>query len=558
MAGTAPLTAAPRYGAAATQNGERGRARRWMILSAVLLVALVPLALLGSNSFFDRFLTRAGWSGGVHEVQPVTLNIVLTENGELKPKKSVDVKCEVEGQSTLLFVVPESTRVAKGDLLVELASDQLVEKLETEEIELRKARTDLEAATQELAITRNENASKIKKAEIDLEVARLDLEQYLKGDYEKALKSADIDIQQTQLDITRKKDELRKNKALAEKGFVTPSKLEELEFDLQKTQLALEMNQLTKRILLEYDRPKAEKLRTSAVEQAEQELEREKARSDSREKQAVAKEEAARAQLGVRETRIGRVRRAVERCKIYAPADGVVQYPADEGNWRSNSSRIAAGEKVYEGQTLIMLPDTTQMVVSTRIHEADRHKVREGLRCIVTVPAVPGKTFNGTIAKITQFADSAHRWLNPDLKEHATEILLDETNAPISPGDSAEIRILVEDVANVLAVPVQSVFARGSRTFVFVLRGGAPEPQEVKVGRASTTLVEVVSGLSAGDRVLMQANEGLLAKLPSIAPSPALAEAEPAPEAPRPPPGNAANPGNAGDNRGPRRSGRSG
>ncbi|MGD8451167.1 MAG: efflux RND transporter periplasmic adaptor subunit [Phycisphaerae bacterium] len=490
--------------------------RRTVLLTAGLaLVALILLGAWNANRLFGGWLGSDEGNPTVYTVKEVDLNITLKEDGELKPKNSVDIKCELEGQSTILTVVAESTKVRKGDLLVELASDAIKERLESEEIELRKIESSLEAAQQNLSITQNENASNIKKCEIDLELAELELRRYLEGDFQKSLKAAQINIKQTQMDIERKQDELEKKTELKEKGFVTPTQLEQLEFELEKAEMQLEQNELQMRILLEYEKPKNETQKTAAVDQATQELAREKQRAESRERQAVAKVAEQQALLAVRSNRVQRLREQYDKCKIYAPVDGMVQYPSEEMSWNFGGNRIAPGEKVYEGQTLVVLPDTNQMVVTTRIHEADRHKVHEGLPCLVKVPAVPGRTFTGRIARIAQFADSANRWLNPELKEHTTEVLLDETGAPVSPGDSAEIKILVEEVHGVLAVPVQCVFARGPKNYVFVRRGGSTEFAEVGLGRASTTMVEITSGLSAGDDVLLHADADLLAMLPN-------------------------------------------
>ena len=160
------------------------------------------------------------------------------------------------------------------------------------------------------------------------------------------------------------------------------------------------------------------------------------------------------------------------------------------------------------------LPDTSQMLVTTRIHEADRHMVRPGLPCLIKVPAVPGSSFHGRLTKVSQYADSANRWMNPDLKEHTAEILMEPTDAPVSPGDTAEVTLLIGELRNVLAVPVISVFARGAKSFVFLKKGGKAKPIEIKTGQSNTTMVEITSGLSEGDRILRFAGDELTALLP--------------------------------------------
>lgn len=488
-----------------------GRSGLYFLASVVVIGGLI--AAYSTWKMRSGVLGGGGGAGAVHVVKAVDLNIAIDEEGELKPRESVSIKCEVEGQTTLLFLVEESTRVKKGDLLVELASDSVVERIETEEIELRKIVSDLQNAREELDIQRNQNSADIRKAEIDLAVAELEMKKYMEGDYEKSLKDIDIDIKQTEMEIVRKNDEIEKNERLLAKGFVTPQKLEELKFDLEKSQMTLAKHQLSREILLTYDHPKSEKQKGSAVDQTREEYERSKKRADSKEKQAVSKVQQFEELVNVRTRRLDRLKEQLSKCKIYAPSDGVVQYP--EEGWRFGSGEgISVGAKVGEGQTLLQLPNTSNLIVSARIHEADRHRVTVGQKCIIKAPSAPDHVFTGTISKIGKFADSTNRWLNPELKEHPTEIQLDEIDSALSPGDSAQIKILIEDVPNVLAVPVQTVYSRGARSFVFVERGGRAMPVEVKLGRSTNNLIEVTSGLSAGDRVRMAVDDALLATLP--------------------------------------------
>ncbi len=494
----------------------RGRGRTLAIGIGLVLILCAGGYALRKSGLYSKMMDRAA-SGdpSLYVVRPTPLSITLTEDGELKPKNSVDIKCELEGQSTILWVVEESTLVKKDDLLVELASDEIKEKLQSEEIELLKMEAAVEGAQRDLELTLNENASKIAKAEVSLQIAKLELERYRLGDYEKSLKAAKLSIEQSKMDIERRRDELNKNLTLQEKGFVTRMQIEQLEFELRKAEMTLEQNELALFILEAYEKLKNETQKQLDVTQAGEEYEREQQRAANKEAQARAKLDEQRGLLSVRAERVKRLRDQYGKCKIVAPIDGVVQYPAEENAWRFGGNRVAAGEKAFEGQVLIVLPDTSQMVVSTRIHEADRHKVREGLPCSVKVPAVPGSDFTGRIEKIARFADSANRWLNPELKEHTTEILLDATAAPISPGDSAEVKIYIEEVPDVLAVPVQCVFSRGPKSYVFVRNGVGTAFAEIKPGRASESMIEVVEGLADGDQVLMHVSEQMLATLPT-------------------------------------------
>ncbi len=502
-----PSAAVPGYARVRPSGWSRRLVRVAVAVGAIVVVAG---ALVWTGALRSWLSPRAAQLS-YYTCAPTDLSLTLSESGEIKPVKSIDIHCELDSpQNTILFIVAESTAVKKGDLLVEFASDRITQEILTEEASLSRSTSDLEAARQELAIQTSQNASDIEKARTELEIARLDLKKYEDGDYPQKLNSVNLDIEQTTLEIERKQEELDKSKRLMDKGYVTATKLRELDFDVKKAQMTLEKHKLAKTILLQYEAPKERAQKQTAVTQAEQQFERVQKEAESKEKQAVAKVANAEAQLTVTKSRLERLRSELAKCRILAPSDGTVRYADDD--WRGDP--IGPGKSVWKGQTLLKLPDTSQMMVATRIHESDRHKVAEGMPCLVTVPAVPGRTFSGRISKVAKYADSQRSWWNPELKEHATEIMLDESDPALSPGDTAQVKILVGDVSNVLAVPVVSVHARGARSFVFVRAGSGAALREVKIGRATTTMIEIVEGLRAGDEVLMTPREDLLTLLP--------------------------------------------
>ena len=495
----------------------KGRARRWWIIAAGIVgLGALTLGMRGAAiGWWDRLLGVEADNGDYHVVEPVTLSITLTEDGELKPRQSAEIKCEVEGQSTILFVVDESSRVKKGELLVELASDALEDRQRTKQMELDRIEAEYEASVADLEIQKNQNAANIKAAEINLKVAELDLKKYLEGDFIGQLKAINVNIEQTAMDIKRKEVDLAEDLELAKKGWVTENEIEDREFALKVAKLQLDRHELSKLILEQFEKPKIEMQRRSAVDKATSELADEKKRAESRENKAEARVRQYSAQLENAREGLAKIEKQIVNCKMYAPTDGVVQYPSDGGYGRGRGGIVVAvGESVRKGQTLIVLPDTSQMIVKTRIHEADRHMIKEGLSCIVTVPAVPGEAFSGSILKIDKFADSENRWLNPDLKEHGAEILLNQTDAPLSPGDSAEVKIMIDTVENTLAVPVQCVFTRGADSYVFTDDSGGGEPVLVQLGRSNTSMIEVIDGLENGQRIYMHTDEQMLAKLP--------------------------------------------
>ena len=129
-----------------------------------------------------------------------------------------------------------------------------------------------------------------------------------------------------------------------------------------------------------------------------------------------------------------------------------------------------------------------------RVHEAKTDKLRLGQLAKITVEGLPGHEFTGKVTKIGVVADTQNRWLNPDLKEYETEITVDPTDVPLKPGVTAHVEILVETVGDSLAVPVQAVYAKSGRRYVFREHRGETVPIEVQLGAIGTEWAEVTEG----------------------------------------------------------------
>jgi hypothetical protein len=184
----------------------------------------------------------------------------------------------------------------------------------------------------------------------------------------------------------------------------------------------------------------------------------------------------------------------------------------------SDDSQIKEGAQVFERQILMQVPDTKQMLATVRVHEAKTDRLSMGQTAAVTVEGVPGERFTGTVTKIAVVADSQSSWLNPDLKEYETEITLDVTDVPLKPGMTAYAEILVENVDDKLAVPVQSVYTKGRNRYLFLDRGGRAEHVPIELGKIGSEWAEIRSGVAEGDKVLLAFTDDMKRAIPDPTP----------------------------------------
>ena len=124
------------------------------------------------------------------------LRISVLAQGTLDALNSTSVRCEVEGMSTIIELVPEGTYVKKGDVLVKLETSEYKDKLNQQEISYQRAQADYLQAQEAYNIQRSQNDSDINAATLDLEFAKVDLTKYVDGEWpqQKAKAEADVSI----------------------------------------------------------------------------------------------------------------------------------------------------------------------------------------------------------------------------------------------------------------------------------------------------------------------------------------------------------------------------
>ncbi|MFH0980346.1 MAG: efflux RND transporter periplasmic adaptor subunit [Planctomycetota bacterium] len=616
----APLPSEFEAAAPAFQDFPQTGRRRWWI--GLVLIG----ALAGGSAGFYYLRPRVGkLEADLFTVTRRDFTVALHEKGELKAAKSIDIKCEVEGRSTIIWLVPEGTEAAEGDLLVKLASEEIDDRVRSEEIKEANAKAAAESAAKEYEITLDEQASQIRKAELTLQNAEIELKKYVEGDWVQQKTDADLAVKRAAEDYRQKAAKLQDSKDLYEqylfslapgrggelaegslapalkqafadhglvlspevtaapdenqadkwlildtdrrynarvengelrvyyeRNFITKLDLERDEFALLEAEMELEKVKLRKEILYKYSNPKDLQQKTSDMEEAQKQLERTRKSAEAKIAQALATRDARAAEYAFTQQQLEKFRRQQAKTEIRAPAAGLVVYDTGEGRW--NRREISEGAEVYERQTIAKLPDTAVMQAIVRVHEGRANKVQMGQKVRVEVEGLPGVILEGKVTKIAPLADSENTWLNPELKEYVTEITLTSNGYTLKPGATARVEILVDEVHNAPAVPVQTVVTKQGRRYVFRGRGDTPEPVQVELGRSNEEFVEVLNGLAEGDVVRLSISEESMQRIPElpqeeqpVSPPNGVAEKR---EIPKPAPAPEAGSGGPGSGRG--------
>jgi len=145
---------------------------------------------------------------------------------------------------------------------------------------------------------------------------------------------------------------------------------------------------------------------------------------------------------------------------------------------------------------LYFLPEGP-FAIKVNIYEGDIIKVKVGDRASISLTAIPDLTFGGEVVAI----DPAETIMN-DVVYYEVTIALGENIDGIKQGMTADITIETNRKENVLAVPKGAVEKIDGKTIVKVLKNGKAEDREIIVGLKGDDLVEVVSGLAEGEKIV--------------------------------------------------------
>ena len=280
-------------------------------------------------------------------------------------------------------------------------------------------------------------------------------------------------------------------------------KSDELNRDSIKSQE--EQAEISLALFRRYDFTKAVEQLLSDYKEAGRELERTHARARSRLAQADARLKSSKAQLDQRKERLDKTTKQLAACTIKASAPGLVVYSSTGGDMfrRMQRGLIEEGATVYERQSIIQLPNTAEMIAEVSVHESSVDKVRPGQKATIMVDAFPDQKFTGQVLKVALLPDAQRSFMSPDLKVYTTQVAIEGTNQSLKPGMSVKVEILVEQLNDVLIVPVQVVANREGKKMCYVSASNTPEQREVRTGAFNDTFVQIVSGLTEGEQVLL-------------------------------------------------------
>ncbi len=395
-----------------------------------------------------------------HTASLGSLSVTVTENGAVESSNNKEIKCLVQGGSTVLWVIETGTLVQPGDELVRLDQSKIEDKI-----------------LQQRIVYETALANKI-TAESDVAVAEISITEYLEGSYREERSLVEKEIFEAEQSL--RKTELSYDSAvrLTAKGVLKGLQLEGEKFAVDSSKKDLE---LKKTKLLSLEKYSKEKM----LQQLRSTL-----------RAAQAKLASFEASLELEKTRLDREKKQLENCIIKADTSGMVIFPSMAA-WKDTPD-ITEGAAVREQQTLLIIPDVTKMQVKVGIHESKVDRLKVGMPAKVQLQDL---ILDGEVSEIAEVTRPAGWWTG-NLVKYDTKIAI-KPHAGLKPGMSAVVDVVLANHENVITIPVASIVESKEGFSCWVQTADGVKQRLLRLGDTNDEFSVVQDGLAEGDKVVL-------------------------------------------------------
>jgi membrane fusion protein, multidrug efflux system len=194
------------------------------------------------------------------------------------------------------------------------------------------------------------------------------------------------------------------------------------------------------------------------------------------------------ATLAANRARLAAAQARLEDTVIRAPFSG-----------RVGLRRVSVGTLISPGDVITTLDDTSVIKLDFSVPENFLASLREGLSIRATAPAFPGRSFAGSVSSIDSRVDMNTRSVT-------VRALLANEDGALKPGMFLNVS-LANDEREALVIPEEALTPEAERQYVFVVSEGKVSRREVRIGVRRPGSVEVLAGLSAGERVIVEGTQ---------------------------------------------------
>lgn len=275
------------------------------------------------------------------------------------------------------------------------------------------------------------------------------------------------------------------------------SEVKDLMSDYEVTRINKEISQIKFENSDYYSEIERKKIKLN-LEKAEIELDKALEQIENRKK--IQREEISQKKLSIEQAKsqLEEAKQTLNELILVTRSPGIVIVAE---NWSTNA-KYQVGDQCWSGQPLVQLPDLSQLKATVKINEVDISKISKGLKVEIRPDAYSGQVYRGEVVSVANLAVNKER--NSDIKVFPVEILItDLTDRKLMPGLTVSCKIIIDEIKDVLSVPLEAIFSELEQDYVYVRAGGKFKRKDVKTSLTNNDFVIVEEGIDEGDEVAL-------------------------------------------------------
>lgn len=423
------------------------------------------------------------------EPHDFTASVLATGTVKTMVGAQVNVGARVSGKVKKLNV-NIGDEVKRGEVIAEIEHDDLDTNVKQRQAELALVQVQVESMSAK---------AEAQKAQLERIVSQRELEVATAKRRVQALAAegqASIELYESQIRESRaSRDYASKDVARMEKLF-KGGFLPEQTLDKSKTELATSRSRLeSARKQSELTRTKMEEdlaLQESAILSAEAVLATARQELDTLAKTTEADIAVLEAGLPKLESLLQETRIKLSYATVTAPIDGIIGTVSTQ-----EGETVAAG---FNAPTFVTVVNLTQLQVDAYVDEVDIGKIKVGQPASFTVDAFPDEEFKGKVTAIYPTAI-----IQDNVVYYDVVVAIEPGfEGRLRPEMTANITIVTTEKRGVPAIPTKAMQRKAGAYVVAVKTEEGIDPREVKAGMDDGTMLEIVSGVKMGERVVYE------------------------------------------------------
>lgn len=187
--------------------------------------------------------------------------------------------------------------------------------------------------------------------------------------------------------------------------------------------------------------------------------------------------------------------------KVYAPFDGIVTVRNTDIGWLIDAGANSPGSELFQ------LAEIRTLRVFVAVPQVYSRSAAVGSTANITLDEFPNHSFLGKVTRTSNSIDLASRTLN-------TEVDVDNPTGQLLPGAYVQVHLKVPVKTHAVTIPASALIFRSEGLQVAVVRNGHVALVPIAIGRDYGATVEVVSGLTPADELVLSPPDSLITGTP--------------------------------------------